>query len=86
MMKFNSVGLSLLVFLLFYWVVAILLIVFLFTLGIAIFFYLRVGNEFYFDFFKELKYSLRKAVPGGSILGIGIWIKAWLEERENKNQ
>lgn len=83
-MKFNKVGFPFFIFLIFYWTVAIFLIVFLLNLGIAFVFYLKNGNELYFDFFKESTYSLSKAIPGGSILGVGIWIKAWLQARKDK--
>lgn len=78
-MKFNKIGFPLLIFLILYWMVAIFLIVFLLSLGVAFIFYLKNGNEFYFDFFEESTYSLSKAIPGGSILGAGIWIKVWLQ-------
>ncbi|WP_071889331.1 hypothetical protein [Serratia rubidaea] len=84
MMKFKGVGFSLFIFLILYWVVAIFLIVFLLSLGIEFIFYLKNDNEFNFDFFKESTYALSKAIPGGSILGVGIWIKAWFQERKDK--
>ncbi|WP_455813864.1 hypothetical protein [Pseudomonas graminis] len=82
-MQFKKVGFPLFIFLILYWMVAIFLIIFLLSLGIAFVFYLKNGNEFYFDFFKESTYSLSKAIPGGSILGVGIWIKARLQERKD---
>ena len=82
-MRFKKVGFPLFVFLVLYWIVAIFVIIFLLSLGIAFIFYLKDGNEFYFDFFKKSAYCLNKAIPGGSILGCGIWIKAKLQEREN---
>lgn len=56
---------------------------FLLSLGVAFVFYLKNGNGFYFDFFKESIYSLSKAIPGGSILGSGLWIKARLQARKD---
>jgi hypothetical protein len=83
-MNFKKVGIPLFIFLILYWMLAIFLIVFLLSLGVAFIFYLKNGSEFYFDFFKESTYSLSKAIPGGSILGSGIWIKAKLQERKDK--
>nr|WP_024964877.1 hypothetical protein [Pantoea sp. IMH] len=83
MMRFKKVGFPLFIFLIVYWMVAIFLIVFLLSFGIALIFHLKNGNEFYFDFFKESTYSLSKAIPGGGILGGGIWIKAKLQERKD---
>lgn len=81
-MRFQKVGFPLFIFLVLYWMVAIFVITFLLSLGIAYIFYLKDGNEFYFDFFKKSIYCLNKAIPGGSILGGGIWIKAKLQERK----
>lgn len=59
---------------------------FFIKLGNCIDFYLKNGGDFYFDFFKESAYSLSKAVPGGSVLGSGLWIKAWLQQRKEKSE
>lgn len=85
-MIFKKVGLPLFIFLIIYWVVAIFIIVFLLSLGIALIFHWKNGSELYFDFFKESTYSLSKAIPGGSILGSGLWIKARLQERKRKRE
>lgn len=85
-MRFKKVGFPLLVFLVLYWMAAIFLIVFLLSLGIALIFYFKNGNDFHFDFFKESIYSLSKAIPGGGILGFGIWIKAKLQDRKDKKE
>ncbi|MBS0856857.1 MULTISPECIES: hypothetical protein [unclassified Tatumella] len=81
---FKKIGYPLFIYLVLYWVMMIFLIVFLLSLGIAFIFYLGNDSGFYFDFFKEATYSLSKAVPGGSILGSGLWIKVWLQERKDK--
>jgi len=83
---FKRVGWKLFFFLVAYWVIAIFLIVFLLSLSIAFIFFLKNGNGFYFDFFKESIYSLSKAVPGGIILGSGLWVKAWLQQRKEKRE
>lgn len=85
-MIFKKVRWPLFIFLVLYWVIAIFLIIFLLSLGIALIFYLKNGGDFYFDFFKESAYSLSKAVPGGSVLGSGLWIKAWLQQRKEKSE
>lgn len=84
MMRFKKIGIPLFIFLILYWMVAIFLIIFLLSLSIALIFYLKNGNEFYFDFLQESIYALRKAIPGGIILGSGLWIKARLQERKDK--
>lgn len=84
MMRFKKIGIPLFIFLILYWMVAIFLIIFLLNLSIALIFYLKNGNEFYFDFLQESIYALRKAIPGGIILGSGLWIKARLQERKDK--
>ncbi len=83
-MIFKKVGWKLFIFLVLYWIVAIFFIVFLLSLGIAFIFYVKDSSGFYFNFIKESIYSLSKAVPGGSILGSGIWIKSWLQEKKDK--
>lgn len=81
-MKFKKVGFSLLIFLVVYWIMAIFFIILLVGLGVALLFYLKSGNAFYFDWIKESVYSMRKAVPGGGVLGAGIWIKSKLQEKK----
>ncbi|MFP1741049.1 hypothetical protein [Lonsdalea quercina] len=83
-MRFKKIGMPLFIFLILYWVVAIFLIIFLLSLSIALIFYLKNGNEFYFNFLQESIYALRKAIPGGIILASGLWIKARLQERKDK--
>ncbi|MFU9138220.1 hypothetical protein [Erwinia tasmaniensis] len=83
-MRFKKIGLPLFIFLILYWMAAIFLIIFLLSLSIAFIFYFKNGNEFYFDFLQESIYALRKAIPGGIILGSGLWIKARLQERKDK--
>ncbi|WP_143806255.1 hypothetical protein [Pantoea latae] len=85
-MILKKVGLPLWAFLVLYWIIAIFLILFLLSLSIAFIFFLKNGNGFYFDFLKESSYSLSKAVPGGSILGSGLWVKAWLQQRKEKRE
>ena len=84
MMLFKKAGLPLLIFLVIYWMIVIFLIVLLSSFCIAFIFYLKNSNDFYFDFFNESIYSLSKAVPGGSVLGVGIWIKARLQARKDQ--
>lgn len=83
-MKFRKVGVGLFIFLIFYWVLVIFLVVFLVSLGIAFLFYFKNENTLYFDWIKESIYALKKAVLGGSVLGIGIWAKARLLARKKK--
>lgn len=83
-MRFKKIGILLFIFIIIYWVVAIFLIIFLSSLSIALIFHLKNGNEFYFDLLQESIYTLRKAIPSGVILGTGLWIKAWLQERKDK--
>lgn len=85
-MRFKKVGFPMLIFLIFYWVTAIFLIIFLLSLSIALIFSLKNDNDFYFNLLKESVYALRKAIPGGIILGVGLWIKAWLQARKDKKE
>ncbi len=81
-MKFQKIGFSLLVFLVAYWIMAIFIIILLIGLGVALIFYLKSNNSFYFDWIEESIYAIKKSVPGGGILGVGIWIKAKLEDKK----
>ena len=83
-MRFKKINLPVFIFLIIYWVAAIFFIIFLLSLSVALIFYLRNGNEFYFHFLQESVYALRRAIPGGLILGSGLWLKSWLLERKNK--
>ncbi|MTD28996.1 hypothetical protein [Erwinia sorbitola] len=85
-MRFKKIGLPLFVFLSFYWMVTIFLVIFLLSLSIALIFYLKNGDDLYFDFLQESIYALRKALPGGIILGSGLWIKSWLQARKDKKE
>jgi len=82
-MKLKKVGLQLLFFLVFYWIAAIFIIIFVIGIGVAFIFYLKTDNSFYFDWINESIYALNRAVPGGGVLGIGIWIKARLQEKKD---
>lgn len=83
-MKFKKVGMGLFIFLIIYWVFVIFLAVFLISLGIALLFYFKNDNTLYFDWITESIYAIKKAVIGGSVLGIGIWVNARLQSRKNK--
>lgn len=41
-------------------------------------------NVLFFDWEKDAFYSLKVGVSAGTLTGIGIWIKAKLQERKNK--
>lgn len=84
MIKFKKIGITLFIFLILYWMSAIFLIIFLLSLSISLIFYLKTGNDFYFNFLQESIYALRKSIPGGIILGSGLWIKVRLQERKDK--
>jgi uncharacterized membrane protein (UPF0182 family) len=81
-MKFKKIGFPLLCFLIVYWVVAIFFIIISIAFGVALFFYLKSVNNFYFNWKKESLYAIRKAVTGGEILGAEIWFKAKLKEKK----
>lgn len=83
-MKFKKVSLFLLAFLVVYWIIAIFLIILFIGLSVSLIFYLKNGNVFHFDWIKESVYAIEKAVPGGGVLGAGIWIKAKIEENKRK--
>ena len=85
-MKFRKVGMGLFIFLIIYWIFVIFLAVFLISLGIALLFYFKNDNTLYFDWIKESIYAIKKAVIGGSVLGIGIWVKARLQARKDKKE
>ena len=36
----------------------------------------------YFDWKKDVFYSVKVGASAGTLSGIGIWIKAWLQERK----
>lgn len=52
-MKFKKVGFPLLCFLIVYWVVAIFFIIISIAFGVALFFYLKSVNNFYFNWKKN---------------------------------
>ncbi|MCX8959588.1 hypothetical protein EHW65_20820 [Erwinia psidii] len=41
-------------------------------------------NFLFFDWGKDIFYSLKVSASAGTLAGIGIWIKAWLLERKDK--
>lgn len=82
-MIFKRVGIPLLLYLIIYWVISICLIVFFVSFSIAVLFYFKV-DSFNFNWVSEFSYALNKSMPSGTVLGIGIWIKAKLSERKDK--
>lgn len=84
MIKFQRASISLLIFLVFYWSLIISLTIFFAVLGVAIFFFLTNGNVLNFDWLAQGISAVRKGVSAGAVLGIGIWIKARLQERKDK--
>ncbi|MNG65601.1 hypothetical protein D3C79_238690 [compost metagenome] len=84
MIKFQRAGIPLLIFLVFYWSLIISVTIFFAVLGVAIFFFLTSGNELNFDWLAQGISAVRKGVSAGVILGIGIWIKAKIEEKRRK--
>lgn len=41
------------------------------------------ANVLFFDWGKDIFYSLKVSASAGTIAGIGIWIKAWLQARKD---
>lgn len=42
------------------------------------------ANVLFFDWGKDIFYSLKVSASAGTLAGIGIWIKAWLQVRKDK--
>ena len=42
------------------------------------------ANVLFFGWEKDIFYSLKVGASAGTLAGIGIWIKAWLQERKDK--
>lgn len=43
------------------------------------------ANLLFFDWGKDIFYSLKVSASAGTLAGIGIWIKAWLQVRKDKS-
>lgn len=72
-MHFKRVGVSLLLALIFVYVLTSFLVVFLMKLLAALYIYI-VGGFFEFSWAQSLIMSARGGVGGGVVLGIGIWV------------
>ncbi|MDU4291661.1 hypothetical protein [Mixta calida] len=83
MKTFKKVGIAWLFFLLFYCSFLIATVLFLCQLGVSAVFYFRDG-QFLFSWEDALNIALKKGSVAGFILGIGLWIKAKLQERKDK--
>lgn len=44
------------------------------------------ANILLFDWEKDVLYSLKVGISAGTLAGIGIWIKARLQDRKNKKE
>ncbi|MEM6053011.1 hypothetical protein AAH450_20895 [Erwinia sp. P7711] len=44
------------------------------------------NNILFFDWGKDAFYSFKVGASAGTLAGIGIWIKAKLQERKNKKE
>ena len=42
------------------------------------------ANILFFDWGKDIFYSLKVGALAGTLSGIGIWVKAWLKEKKDK--
>ncbi|AIJ09119.1 MULTISPECIES: hypothetical protein [Edwardsiella] len=84
MIKFQRASISLLIFFVVYWSLIISLTIFFAVLGVAVFFFLTNGNALNFDWLAQGISAVRKGVSAGTVLGIGIWGKAKMEENKRK--
>lgn len=79
---FKKVGTAWLFFLLFYCSFLISTVLFICQLGVSTFFYFSDG-QFLFLWREAFHIALQKGCIAGFILGIGLWIKAKLQERKD---
>ncbi|WOA51444.1 hypothetical protein [Dickeya solani] len=81
----KKINLNDLVILIFYCVCIIFGAVMIGYLIAAVIVYFKIG-VFDFDWKESLSTSFKKGVTGGSILGLGIWIKGKLRERQDNRK
>ncbi|MFP1909056.1 hypothetical protein ACLEE6_08275 [Lonsdalea quercina] len=81
MKTFKKVGIVWLFFLIFYCSFLVSAVLFICQLGVSAVFYFSDG-QFLFLWADALHVALKKGCLAGFILGIGLWIKAKLQERE----
>ncbi|CNL81768.1 hypothetical protein [Yersinia aldovae] len=84
MIKFQRAGIPLLIFLVVYWSLIISVTIFFAVLSVTVFFFLTSSNDLNFDWLAQSVSAVRKGVSAGAVLGIGIWIKARIEENRRK--
>ncbi|QDX29956.1 hypothetical protein [Dickeya poaceiphila] len=81
----KKINLNDLVILIFYCVCIIFVAVIVGYLIAAVIVYFKIG-VFDFDWKESLSTSLKKGVTGGSILGLGIWLKGKFRERQDNRK
>ncbi|POE06218.1 hypothetical protein BV921_22950 [Pectobacterium odoriferum] len=83
MRVFKKVGIAWLFFLIFYCSFLISTVLFICQLGVSVVFYFSDG-QFLFLWADALYIAFKKGCIAGFVLGIGLWIKAKLQERKTK--
>lgn len=83
MRVFKKVGIAWLFFLIFYCSFLISTVLFICQLGVSVVFYFSDG-QFLFLWADALYIALKKGCIAGFVLGIGLWIKAKLQERKTR--
>lgn len=84
MIRFRKVNILLLFFLVVYWSLIICTTIFFVKLSVAMFFFLISDNSLRFDWSIEFTSASIKGTSAGTILAIGIWLKAKLQEKKAK--
>lgn len=82
---FRKVGVSWLLFLIGYCAILISSILFIGQLGVSLYFYFIDGG-WLFKWRSALNISLTKGCITGLFLGLGLWVKAKLQEKKNKKR
>lgn len=80
---FKKVGFLWLCFLILYCSFLLSNVLFICQLSVSTVFYM-IDGSFLFSWKNALYLALKKGCIAGSLLGAGLWIKAWLQERKNK--
>ncbi|WHP81063.1 hypothetical protein MQ089_04070 [Edwardsiella anguillarum] len=86
MIKFQRLDISLFIFLVIHWSLIISAAIYFTVLSVSVFFFLTNGNALNFDWLAQGISAVRKGVAAGTVLGIGIWIKAKIAESKIKNK
>ncbi|RFS99759.1 hypothetical protein [Edwardsiella anguillarum] len=82
MIKFQRLDISLFIFLVIHWSLIISAAIYFAVLSVSVFFFLTSSIELNFDWLDQGITAIRKGVAAGTVLGIGIWIKAKIKNKK----